>query len=187
MPHPEPLLTCPIMTSLVQRHGPMIFDREPPFTALVGAIISQQISGKAAASITARLRQRVTLEPAALAQAHHMTMRAAGLSRAKALYLRELARFALAGGLNELESLEDDLVIERLTSVKGIGRWTAEMFLMFSLGRPDVWPVGDGGVQRAALQLYRVRSPRRLSQLGERFRPFRSHAAWYLWRSIDAP
>ena len=116
-----------------------------------------------------------------------MTLRAAGLSRAKTIYLRELARFALAGGLHDLDRLEDEVVVERLTRVKGVGRWTAEMFLMFSLGRPDVWPLGDGGVQRAARQLYRIRSPRRLAQLGERFRPFRSHAAWYLWRSIDAP
>ncbi|MEO8635354.1 MAG: DNA-3-methyladenine glycosylase 2 family protein [Gemmatimonadales bacterium] len=175
------------MSGLVLRHGPMTFERKSPFEALVGAIISQQISGKAAASIAARLRTRVTFDPAALARAHPMTLGAAGLSRAKATYLRELAQFALAGGLNALETEDDDAVVERLTSVKGIGRWTAEMFLMFSLGRPDVWPVGDGGVQRAALQLYRVRSPRRLAQLGERFRPFRSHAAWYLWRSIDAP
>lgn len=187
MPHPEPLLTCSIMAHLVQRHGPMTFERELPFEALIGAIISQQISGRAAASIAARLRERVSLAPAAIARAHHMTLRAAGLSRAKAIYLRELARFALAGGLNDLDRLEDEVVVERLTSVKGVGRWTAEMFLMFSLGRPDVWPLGDGGVQRAALQLYRIRSPRRLAQLGERFRPFRSHAAWYLWRSIDAP
>lgn len=187
MPHPEPLLTCPIMSGLVQRHGPMTFEPELPFEALIGAIISQQISGKAAASIAARLKQRVALEPSALARAHHMTLRAAGLSRAKAISLRELARFALAGGLSDLDRLEDEVVVERLTSVKGVGRWTAEMFLMFSLGRPDVWPLGDGGVQRAALQLYRIRSPRRLAQLGERFRPFRSHAAWYLWRSIDAP
>ena len=175
------------MAGLVQRHGPMTFEREAPFDALVGAIISQQISGKAAASIVARLRARVSLEPTALAGAHHMTLRAAGLSRAKASYLRGLARFALSGGLQDLGTLEDEVVVERLTSVKGIGRWTAEMFLMFSLGRPDIWPLGDGGVQRAALQLYRIRSPRRLATLGERFRPFRSHAAWYFWRSIDAP
>lgn len=175
------------MSGLIARHGPMTVRREAPFDALVGAIIAQQISGKAAASIEAKLRTRVALTPATLAGAHHMTLRAAGLSRAKALYLRELARFTLAGGLEGLDSLEDDAVIERLTSVKGIGRWTAEMFLIFSLGRPDIWPLGDGGVQRAALQLYRVRAPRRLAQLGERFRPFRSHAAWYLWRSIDAP
>ncbi|HSE66406.1 MAG TPA: hypothetical protein VLB12_05450, partial [Gemmatimonadales bacterium] len=79
----------------------------------------------------------------------------------------------------------DAEVVERLTSVKGIGAWTAEMFLIFSLNRPDVWPVGDGGIQRAALNLYRIRSPRSLQKLGERFRPVRTHAAWYLWRSLD--
>lgn len=179
------LLSCPIMAELVQRHGPAQLRREKPFDSLVGAIISQQISGKAAASIIGKLQQRVELTPAGLVGAHHRTLRAAGLSRAKALYLRELARFAAEGGLQGLQRLEDEAVVERLTSVKGIGRWTAEMFLMFALGRPDVWPVGDGGVQRAAQLLYRVRSPRRLQALGDRFRPFRSHAAWYFWRALD--
>jgi len=182
----ETLLACPIMAGLVARHGPARLSRRQPFESLVGAIISQQISGKAADSIAANLRARVELTPAGLLAAHHRTLRAAGLSRAKALYLRELAAFARDGGLRGLQRLEDEVVIERLTAVKGIGRWTAEMFLMFSLARPDVWPVGDGGVQRAAQLLYRVRSPRRLQALGDRFRPWRSHAAWYFWRALDA-
>ena len=182
---PNVLLTCPIMAELVARHQPPRFDPEPAFPSLVGAIVSQQISGKAAAYIMARLRTLVPIRPAALAGADPRRLRRAGLSRAKALYVRELARFTVDGGLRGLYRLEDAAIIERLTSVKGVGVWTAEMFLMFSLGRPDVWPIGDGGIQRAALNLYRARTPRSLAKLGERFRPYRSHAAWYLWRSLS--
>jgi DNA-3-methyladenine glycosylase II len=183
MPH-DVLLTCPIMAELVARHMAPSFEPEPPFPSLVEAIVSQQISGKAAASIMARLRSLVAIRPTALANSDLRRLRRAGLSRAKAVYVRELARFARAGGLRGLNNLEDVAIVERLTAVKGVGVWTAEMFLIFSLGRPDVWPIGDGGIQRAARNLYGARTPRSLSALGERFRPYRSHAAWYLWRSL---
>ena len=179
------LLSCPIMAGLYQRHGPVRLSQQPAFESLADAIVSQQISGRAAEAIMNRLRDRLPIEPEPLAKANVRTLRAAGLSRAKTVYLRELARFSAAGGLDGIESLPDAEVVERLTSVKGIGAWTAEMFLIFSLNRPDVWPVGDGGIQRAALNLYRIRSPRSLQRLGERFRPVRTHAAWYLWRSLD--
>jgi DNA-3-methyladenine glycosylase II len=182
--HP-PLLACPIMADLVARHRPPLIQPQAPFPALVDAIVSQQISGKAAASIMARLAQLVPIRPAALAEADPRRLRAAGLSRAKAGYVRELARFARAGGLRGLSRLADQAVIERLVQVKGVGVWTAEMFLIFSLSRPDVWPVGDGGIQRAAERLYRVRARSRLQRLGERFRPVRTSAAWYLWRSLE--
>jgi DNA-3-methyladenine glycosylase II len=172
------------MAGLVARHRPPTIEPQRPFPSLVDAIVSQQISGKAAESIMARLRGLVPIRPAALAEADLRRLRRAGLSRAKAVYVRELARFAANGGLRGLGRLPDDAVVERLTSVKGVGVWTAEMFLIFSLGRPDVWPVGDGGVQRAALSLYGVKTPRKLSALGDRFRPFRTYAAWYLWRSL---
>jgi DNA-3-methyladenine glycosylase II len=172
------------MAALVARHQPPRFPPQRPFPSLVDAIVSQQISGKAAESIMGRLRGLGPIRPAALAEADLRRLRRAGLSRAKAVYVRELARFAVDGGLQGLRQLPDAAVIERLTSVKGVGVWTAEMFLIFSLGRPDVWPVGDGGVQRAALNLYGVNTPKRLAQLGDRFRPYRTHAAWYLWRSL---
>lgn len=172
------------MAGLVARHPRPQFTPQRPFPSLVDAIVSQQISGKAAESIMTRLRSLVPIRPDALAEADLRRLRRAGLSRAKAVYVRELARFAADGGLRGLGRLPDAAVVERLTSVKGVGVWTAEMFLIFSLGRPDVWPVGDGGVQRAAFNLYGVRTPRRLAALGERFRPFRTHAAWYLWRSL---
>jgi len=181
----SPLLACPIMADLVARHRPPTFKPEPPFPSLVDAIVSQQISGKAAESIMGRLADLIPIRPGALAVTDLRVLRRAGLSRAKALYVRELARFAKAGGLRGLRRLPDPAVIERLISVKGVGVWTAEMFLIFSLNRPDVWPIGDGGIQRAAARLYHAKSPRRLQALGERFRPVRSHAAWYLWRSLS--
>lgn len=181
----NPLLACPIMADLVARHRPPTFEPQPPFPSLVDAIISQQISGKAAASILARLTELVPIRPAALATADLRRLRRAGLSRAKATYVRELARFTVAGGLRGLARLPDQAVVERLVQVKGVGVWTAEMFLIFSLQRPDVWPVGDGGVQRAAYNLYGVKTRKALEKLGERFRPVRSHAAWYCWRSLS--
>lgn len=179
------LQSCPIMAGLCARHGPVRLERRQPFESLVDAIVSQQISGKAADAILGRIRARIPMLPAALAAADPRRLRRAGLSRAKAVYVRELARFTDQGGLEGIEDLNDAEVVERLTSVKGIGVWTAEMFLIFSLNRLDVWPVGDGGLQRAARNLYRVRTPRSLLKLGDRFRPLRSHATWYLWRSLD--
>jgi len=184
VPH-EVLLACPIMADLVARHRPPEITPQRPFYSLVDAIVSQQISGKAAASIMARLRSLVPIRPADLAEADLRRLRRAGLSRAKALYVRELARFARDGGLRGLGRRTDGEIVTRLTAVKGVGVWTAEMFLIFSLGRPDVWPIGDGGIQRAALNLYRARTPKAMLALGERFRPVRTHAAWYLWRSLS--
>lgn len=182
--HP-PLLADPTMAGLCERHGPAQLTTRPPFVSLVQSIASQQISGKAAATILGRLRHRVGFGQRALAEAHLNTLRAAGLSRAKARATRELARFARAGGLRGLDRLSDEEVIARLVEVRGIGVWTAHMFLMFSLGRPDIWPVGDGGVQRAGALLYGVTKPDALLELGDRFRPYRSHAAWYFWRALD--
>ena len=172
------------MADLVARHRPPGFRPRRPFPSLVESIVSQQISIKAADSIMAKLRATVPIQPAALAAADPRRLRRAGLSRAKARYVRELARFAADGGLRGLSRLEDQAIVDRLTQVKGIGVWTTEMFLMFSLGRPDVWPIGDGGIQRALIKLYRARTPRQMMEIGERYRPLRSHAAWYLWRSL---
>jgi DNA-3-methyladenine glycosylase II len=156
-----------------------------PFPSLVEAIVSQQLSTRAADTIIARLRQRTPFIPDAIQQIDSRRLRSAGLSRSKVSFLKALARFTAAGGLRGLRHLPDETVIERLTGVKGIGVWTAEMFLIFSLSRPDVWPVGDGGVQRAARNLYGAAKAEELQALGERFRPYRSHAAWYLWRALE--
>ena len=172
------------MADLVARYRPPDFRPRRPFPALVESIVGQQISIKAADSIMARLKATVPIQPQALAEADPRRLRRAGLSRSKALYVRELSKFAADGGLRGLSRLEDQQIVERLTTIKGIGVWTVEMFLMFSLNRTDVWPIGDGGIQRALVSLFKARTPKQMMEIGERYRPVRSHAAWYLWRSL---
>ena len=168
--------------------------REDPFTALVEAIVWQQLSGKAAATIYGRLLARLPgggpPTPAALAGLGEAEMRAAGLSRAKCAYIRDLATRVLDGSvdLHALDALDDEAVIAELTRVKGIGRWTAEMFLMFRLHRPDVFPMDDLGIVNAIVRAYRLRkmpTRARLQKLADRWRPYRSVASWYLWASLD--
>ena len=163
-----------------------------PFTALVHAIVSQQLSTKAAATIARRVDALCggVPTPEALARATDAELRAAGLSGQKLGYIRDLCRRVDDGSLplNAIEAMNDDEVIATLTQVKGIGRWTAEMFLMFRLHRPDVLPVGDLGIVKAVQQAYGLRqlpSPDRLTRLGESWRPYRSVACWYLWASLD--
>jgi DNA-3-methyladenine glycosylase II len=167
--------------------------RTDHLSALVGAIVSQQLSTKAAATIFARF---VALFPEGSiphAQAIHAlddaALRGVGLSGQKVSYLRDLCTRIADGRLQleELEALEDELVIERLTAVKGFGRWTAEMFLMFRLHRPDVLPVGDLGIVNAIQRLYGLRKrpdARKILQLGEAWKPYRSVACWYLWQTL---
>jgi DNA-3-methyladenine glycosylase II len=167
--------------------------RKDHLSALVGAIVSQQLSTKAAATIFGRF---VALFPDGHiphAQAIHAlddaTLRGVGLSGQKVGYLRDLCTRIADGRLQleELEMLDDELVIERLTSVKGFGRWTAEMFLMFRLHRPDVLPAGDLGIVVAIQRLYGLRKrpdAKRILKLGEAWRPYRSVASWYLWQSL---
>jgi DNA-3-methyladenine glycosylase II len=162
-------------------------------SALVGAVVSQQLSVRAAATIFARL---AALFPdhcidsvAALAALDDATLRGVGLSSQKLRYVRELCAHVAEGRLrlDELDALEDEVVIERITAVKGFGRWTAEMFLMFRLQRPDVLPVGDLGIVTAIQRLYGLRSrpdPKRMLALGEAWRPYRSVACWYLWQTL---
>jgi len=167
--------------------------RKDHLSALVGAIVSQQLSTKAAATIFGRF---VALFPEGhIPDAHAIhalddaTLRGVGLSGQKVGYLRDLC-VRIADGrlqLEELETLEDELVIERLTSVKGFGRWTAEMFLMFRLHRPDVLPVGDLGIVNAIQRLYGLRArpdAKKITKLGEAWRPYRSVACWYLWQTL---
>ena len=177
--------TDPTMLGLVERVGPVQLAKRGPFVALVRAVASQQLSGAAAHSILRRLKLRVKLTPQVIANTPVTIFRGCGFSNAKAVYLREIGAFATSGGLRGLSKLSDDEVIDRLTGIKGVGRWTAEMLLIFALERSDVWPLGDGGVQQAAKRFYRVRTPKGLQRLGERFRPWRSHAAWYLWRGLE--
>jgi DNA-3-methyladenine glycosylase II len=186
----------PILGAVVKRIGRCGMperQRKDHLTALVGAIVSQQLSTKAAATIFGRF---VALFPEGVipgAGAIHAlddaTLRGVGLSGQKVGYLRDLC--ARIGdrrlNLDELETMSDDAVIERLTSVKGFGRWTAEMFLMFRLHRPDVLPAGDLGIVTAIQQLYGLRKrpdAKRIMKLGESWRPYRSVASWYLWQTL---
>jgi DNA-3-methyladenine glycosylase II len=186
----------PVLRDIIARCGRCGLagsQREDPFTALVEAIVWQQLSGKAAATIYGRLLARLPgggPTPAALARLDEVEMRAAGLSRAKCAYIRDLATRVLEGSvdLHALDALDDEAVIAELTRVKGIGRWTAEMFLMFRLHRPDVFPMDDLGIVNAIVRAYRLRktpSRARLQKLAERWRPYRSVASWYLWASLD--
>jgi DNA-3-methyladenine glycosylase II len=186
----------PVMRDLMRAHGPCGLHRvqhQDPFKALVHAIIAQQLSTKAAATIRARvdaLFAPAAPTPAGVAALPDETLRACGLSTQKLRYIRDLCGRVLDGSLplDTIESLPDDAVIAALTSVKGIGRWTAEMFLIFRLHRPDVLPVGDLGIINAVRRVYRLRkppTPDRLTAIGEPWRPYRSIACWYLWASLD--
>jgi len=166
-----------------------------PFNTLVRSIIYQQLNGKAASVIHARtvanLATGRTLKPDDIFAASEETMRACGLSRAKQLALRDLALRTKDGTiptLARLQRMTDEEIIERLTTVRGIGRWTVEMLLMFRLGRPDVLPVGDFAICKAAMLMDGLESfpkPKDLTARGEVWRPFRTVASWYLWRSLD--
>jgi DNA-3-methyladenine glycosylase II len=164
-----------------------------PFPALVRTITAQQISTKAAATIHGRL---VGLMPGGVATPEALLaltddqLRQAGLSRQKTVYLRDLAAKVTSGELpvHTLDSMTDDEVIEAIVKVKGLGRWSAEMFLMFRLRRPDVLPVDDLGIVNAIQRLYKLRKkPKadRIRKIGEAWRPYRTVACWYLWRSLE--
>jgi DNA-3-methyladenine glycosylase II len=177
--------------------GAHLARRGDPFTTLARAIVGQQISVKAAQSIWDRFvaatgggGQPVTLDPARVGRVRMPTLRRAGLSERKANYLRDLARHFAGGALDPRAwpALDDETLIARLTGVKGIGRWTAEMFLIFHELRPDVFPVDDIGLQKAVALHYREgerMAPSELRAFGARWSPYRSVATWYLWRSLD--
>jgi DNA-3-methyladenine glycosylase II len=186
----------PVLAGAIRRIGPCLMaerQRKDHLTALVGAIVSQQLSTKAAATIFARF---VALFPGgaipgaeAIAAQTDAALRGVGLSTQKVGYLRDLSTRIVNGSLQleALDSLPDEEVIERLTAVKGFGRWTAEMFLMFRLHRPDVLPVGDLGIVNAIQRLYGLRKrpdARRIGRMGEAWRPYRSVASWYLWQTL---
>jgi len=170
--------------------------RGDPFTTLARAIVGQQISVKAAQTIWERLLkacgagERGPLDPGRVQRKRVATLRACGLSLNKAEYIRDLARHFASARLDPRAwpALDDEALIEALVDVKGIGRWTAEMFLMFHEMRADVLPVADIGLQKAVALLYldgRRPTPAELSALAESWQPYRSVATWYLWRSLD--
>ena len=188
----------PVMARLIAAAGPCTLEPQlelPPFEALARAIAHQQLNGAVAKRMLARFTALYTPaefpEPAALATTSDETLRATGFSFAKIRALRDLADKVIAGIVpttTELHTLADDAIVARITQVRGIGRWTVEMMLMFQLGRPDVLPVGDFGVCngfRMAYGLKGMPTPRALAEFGARWAPHRSLAAWYLWRAVD--
>ncbi len=185
----------PVMARIIAEVGPVkITPRPERFQALARAIIFQQLAGAAATAIYNRFVALYSEDgfpkPAQVIATSIERLRSAGLSEKKALYIRDLAGHIRDGTLNfhRFPQMNDDEIIADLTRVKGIGRWTAEMFLMFNLGRPDVMPADDLGVQNAVKKAYRMRERpkrKRLMKLAERWRPYRSAAAWYLWQSTN--
>jgi len=182
----------PVMARLIDQVGPFQLARHPEhFQALVRAIMFQQLAGAACQAILDRF---VALfpgssfpTPSQVLEASEEQLRGAGLSRQKLAYLKDLARHVAEDSLNfhRFPRMDDEEIITELTRVKGIGRWTAEMFLMFNLRRPDVLPVDDLGFRTAAMKAYRMRqlpTAKQLKKLGERWRPYRSVAVWYLWQ-----
>jgi DNA-3-methyladenine glycosylase II len=188
----------PVLGAWIQAAGPCALSRErggTHFAALARSIVYQQLSGKAAATIHGRFAGLFGSEaptPRQVLAIRHVTLRSVGLSERKAEYIRDLAARVQRGTLpiETLDDLADAEVITALTTVRGIGEWTAQMFLMFRLGRSDVLPVLDLGVQNAVKKLYKLRAhpkPERVAKIGAPWAPYRTVAAWYLWRAVDEP
>jgi len=189
----------PVLAGIIAQHPRIrLISRGDGFTTLARSIVGQQISVKAADTVWARLQQRCPdFAPAPLMRRRTTTLRACGLSERKAEYLRDLARHFAHGhlDLDELTQQDDEAVIERLTDIRGIGRWTAEMFLIFNLLRPDVLPLDDLGLLKAISRHYLDDAPtagllrgagrQRVLELAAGWAPYRSVATWYLWRSLD--
>ena len=184
----------PVMRGIIEQVGPYTMEfREPVFATLVRSIVYQQLSGKVASVILKRLIDALPdgeVTPRNILRLRPERMRKLGLSRAKTEYIRDLAKRTAKGEVifETLSGLDDDAVIEHLTRVKGIGVWTAHMFLMFALQRPNVLPVGDLGVRAAIRRAYNLEAlptVREVEEVAAPWHPYCSVAAWYLWRSLD--
>src|ERR1700722_12413378 len=184
----------PVMAEIIQRVGPFKLQyREPNFETLVRSIVYQQLSGRVASVIFSRLHAAAgeeQLTPAGIMKLRPERMRKAGLSAGKTLYIRELAKHTKRGSVvfESLPGLDDTAVIEHLTRVKGIGVWTAHMFLMFALRRNDVLPTGDLGIRMAMKKAYGLEDlpkPDEMEKIAASWRPYSSVACWYLWRSLE--
>lgn len=184
----------PVMAKIIARTGPFAMHyREPAFETLVRSIVYQQLSGKVASVIFARLHAAAgeeILTPAGIMNLRPERMRKAGLSAQKTLYIRELAKHTRKGSVvfETLPELEDLAVVEHLTKVKGVGVWTAQMFLMFALRRLDVLPVADLGIRAAMKRAYGLTDlpkPAEMETIAAGWKPYTSIACWYLWRSLE--
>jgi 3-methyladenine DNA glycosylase/8-oxoguanine DNA glycosylase len=183
----------PVLGAIIERIGPCRMEFSPAeFASLAEAIVYQQLNGKAAVTIFKRFAALagVPITPEGILKLSDEQLRSVGLSKQKSSYLKDLASKAASGMLDfsRLSDLSDQEVIEQLTQVKGIGVWTAHMFLMFSLRRPNVLPTGDYGVQMALKKHYRKRKlpkPKDMEKIARAWEPYRSVACWYMWRSLD--
>jgi DNA-3-methyladenine glycosylase II len=182
-----------VLRTLVRRCDAYIMgSRGDAFSTLARSIVGQQISVKAAQSVWARLRDELgTIAPEPLIARNIVQLRGCGLSGQKAAYLLDLAQRFSSGALDPArwDELDDGAIVDELIQVKGIGRWTAEMFLIFYLARPDVFPVADVGLQRAISLHYNRGKPvtiKKMAKIGAAWAPWRSVATWYMWRSLDA-
>jgi len=183
----------PILRAIIERVGPCRMEfGEPEFSSVAESIVYQQLNGKAAETIFDRFAALAgdPLTPEGILKLSDDQLRSVGLSKQKSAYLKDLSAKTAAGLLDfsRLPQLTDDEVIEHLTQVKGVGVWTAHMFLMFSLGRPNVLPTGDYGVQVAMKKHYKKRKlpkPKDMEKIAKSWEPYRSVACWYMWRSLD--
>ena len=183
----------PVLRAIIERVGPCRMEFGPAeFSSLAEAIVYQQLNGKAAVTIFKRFAALVgePITPEGILKLSDEQLRSAGLSKQKSAYLKDLAAKTASGLLDfsRLPELPDEEVIKHLTQVKGIGVWTAHMFLLFSLRRPNVLPTGDYGVQMAVKKHYKKRKlpkPKDMEKIARAWEPYRSIACWYMWRSLD--
>jgi len=183
----------PILRGIIERVGPFRMEFGPPeFSSLAESIVYQQLNGQAAATIFQRFAALAgePLTPEGILKLSDAQLRSVGLSKQKSAYLKDLAAKTRDGLLDfaKLPGLPDDEIVRHLTQVKGIGEWTAQMFLMFTLKRQDVLPTGDYGVQAAIKKHYRKRKlpkPKEMEKIARPWAPYRSVACWYLWKSLD--
>jgi DNA-3-methyladenine glycosylase II len=168
-----------------------LFSKSDPFLTLARSIVGQQISVKAAQSVWDKLVLKIgKINPEIIYRSHTITLKSSGLSRQKVIYLKNLSLAFLNKDIkiNLWSKMGDEEIIEDLTQIKGIGRWTAEMFLIFNLCRADIFPLDDIGVIKGVCKVYNLKYPlekKKLIQIGNKWKPYRSVATWYLWRSLD--
>jgi DNA-3-methyladenine glycosylase II len=184
----------PVIAGIIEKAGAYAIQySEPEFQTLVRSIVFQQLNGKAASTIFGRLAAAIEIQPLtpeAILKLRPQKMRSLGLSKQKTIYIRELAKLTRNGEIRfeHLPEMEDAAIIEALTRVKGVGVWTAHMFLIFALRRPNVLPVGDLGVRAAIKKAYALEAlptPAEMESIAARWHPYCSVASWYLWRSLD--
>lgn len=178
----------PILAQLIAKFGscPLLAKQYEPYPTLVRSIISQQLSARVADTIERRILALARdFTPASILEIPAESLRGAGLSSAKCRYIRELSTRVIDGRMqfDDLAARSNDEAVAILTELPGVGRWTAEMFLIFGLGRPDVLALGDAGLRRAVRQLYGETSA--FEEVGRKWRPYRSVASWYLWKHLD--